>query len=230
MATLKIKILSVDDNAQMAEILANLLAGSGYETVHFFDANGALEWLKTHTPELIISDMNMPGLSGAQFCKMLKSDPSTASIPLIMLTAVGDEINKVQSLKTGADDYVIKPVSGNELLARVEALLRRCYHRGQTDRLLVSGSLILDMDTGDVSTGEKKIVLLPKEFALLSMFLKHKGHILEYSFIAEAVWGFNSVATKDTMKVTIHRLKAKLGEYADCVEPVSGLGYKWVEK
>lgn len=230
MAALKTKILIVEDDAPMAQLVGSLLEESGYETVHFPDANGALEWLKTHKPELIISDIGLPGISGMQFCALLKSDPSTASVPVIMLTSWGDELHKVQSLKTGADDYIVKPCSNNELLARVEALLRRCCYGGQMDKFLVSGSLTLNIDTGEVSAGGKKIILLPKEFALLSMFLKRKEHILEYFFIREAVWGANSIATRDTIKVTLHRLKSKLGSYAGCIEAVSGVGYKWIEK
>lgn len=229
MNPLKAKILSIEDDEHVADLVGGLLAESGHEVVHFFDANGALEWLKTNKPDLIISDIGLPGISGVQFCGILKADPSTASIPVIMLTSLGGETDKVRSLRTGADDYVVKPFSNNELLARVEALLRRCLYGGRTDKLLASGSLTLNADTGEVSADGREIILLPKEFALLSMFLRGKGRILEYSFIAEAVWGPDAIATRDTIKVTIHRLKAKLGSCAGRIEPVSGLGYKWVE-
>lgn len=229
MAVLKTKILTVDDDKRIADLLEDLLLDAGHEVIHFFDANGALEWLKTHKPELIISDIGLPGISGAQFCEMLKRDPSTASIPVIMLTSFGDEKHKVHSLKTGADDYVVKPFSGAELMARVDALLRRCYHSGRTDRVLVSGPLTLNADTGDVHIDGEKTDLLPKEFALLSVFLSRKERILEFSFIAEAVWGFDSIATRDTIKVTVHRLKSKLGKCAACIEAVPGTGYKWSE-
>lgn len=229
MKALKTKILTIEDDVNMADMIGSLLEESGYEVVHFFDANGALEWLKTHKPELIISDIGLPGISGVQFCEIVKNDPSTASLPVIMLTSFGDETHKVQSLRTGADDYVVKPFSNNELLARVEALLRRCHHKGRMDKLLASGPLKLNVDTGEVFADGRGIILLPKEFALLAMFLGRKGRILDYSFIAEAVWGLDSIVMRDTIKVTIHRLKVKLGSCAGCIESVPGLGYKWVE-
>lgn len=230
MPVLKVKVVTIEDDANMAAMIQSLLLEAGYDPMHFEDANGALEWLKTHKPEIIISDIGLPGISGIQFCRLLKNDPSTASIPLIMLTSSGDEGNKVQALKTGADDYIVKPFSNKELLARIEAILRRCHTSGPTDKLLVSGLLALNSDTGDVFIGNKKIVLLPKEFALLLMFLKCRGRILDYSFIAEEVWGCDSTATRNTIKVTIHRLKSKLGRYSSCIAPALGLGYKWIER
>ncbi|HBB66677.1 MAG: hypothetical protein A2X28_07535 [Elusimicrobia bacterium GWA2_56_46] len=226
----KAKILIIEDDENISALVCGLLTEAGHFPIAFTDANSALEWLKDHKPELIISDMGLPGLSGMQFCKILKDDPVTASIPLIMLTSVRDEFHKVESLKTGADDYIVKPCSNNELLARIDALLRRCYHQGKTDKVLVSGGLTLNFDTGDVTVDGEKADLLPKEFALLAMFLRREERILEYAFIAEAVWGLNAIATRDTIKVTIHRLKSKLGRYADCIEPVTGLGYKWADK
>ncbi|OGR45179.1 MAG: hypothetical protein A2X35_02145 [Elusimicrobia bacterium GWA2_61_42] len=230
MTNLKITILSIEDDEHLADLLGSLLDEAGYGVVHFYDANSALEWLKTNKPDLIISDIGLPGISGTQFCRLLKSDAATEDIPVMMLTSLGDELHKVESFKLGADDYVVKPFSNAELLARIEALLRRCRHGGQTDRLLVSGALVLDMDTGDVSAEGERLTLLPKEYSLLAMFLKRKGHILRFSFIEDAVWGGNAIATRDTIKVTVHRLKAKLGKYSDCIEPIIGQGYKWVEK
>lgn len=229
MAEFKNIVLTVDDDTNICELLAIILQESGYDVVQFCDASSALEWLKTHKPALIISDITMPGLSGTQFCQLLKKDPALSAIPVIMLTSFGDERHKVDALQTGADDYLVKPFSNAELTARVEALLRRCYHRGGVNRVLVSGSLVLDLDTGDVLAGRKKVELLPKEFSLLSTFLSHKGRILSYSFLAEAVWGLDAIATKATIKVPIHRLKSKLGEYAGHIKPALGLGYKWTK-
>lgn len=230
MSVSKIRILIIEDDESTANVVKSLLTESGYEVVHCFDANEALEWLKLHKPDLIISDINLPGISGMQFCSMVRNNPATSSIPLIMLTAMQDELHKVESLKGGADDYITKPYSGRELIARIEALLRRIYYHNQKDRILISGSLSLNEDTGEVTIGKSRVELLPKEFALLSMFLKNKGRILRFSFIAETVWGENVIATRDTIKTAIHRLREKLGKYSDCIESIPGLGYKWIEK
>ncbi|MFA6435075.1 MAG: response regulator transcription factor [Elusimicrobiales bacterium] len=229
MSTTKPKVLVVEDDAMAAHAVVTLLSDNGYETAHFYEANAALEWLKTHKVELVISDLSLPGITGMQFCKLLKENPLTVDLPVIMLTGMADEAHKVEGLKTGADDYIVKPLPGKEFMARVEALLRRCQHQGHTDRAITSGDLSVNLDTGDVSLKKKPIELNPKEYALLVMFLKKSGRILTYGYIAEEVWGLESVATKDTIKVTIHRLREKLGAYGDCVEPVPGQGYKWNE-
>lgn len=229
MTTPLVKILTVEDDELLADMLCNLLEEAGYEPLHFNNANSALEWLKTHKPALIISDIGLPGLSGTQFCRLLKSEAATAAIPLIMLTSLDGEANKVQALKAGADDYIVKPFSNDELLARVEALLRRAYHNGRLDRQLVSGAIVVNIDTGVVTLDGRPLQLLPKEFSLLVMFLTRKNHILPYCFIAEAVWGNDCVATRDTIKVTVHRLRSKLGTGSGSIEPVPGTGYRWVE-
>lgn len=227
----KNRILSVEDDPVMAAMIFTLLDGAGYEVAHFTEANSALEWLKSNSVDLVITDIGLPGISGIQFCKFLRSDPATASLPVIMLTAMDDERHKVGSLKTGADDYVVKPFSNPELLARVEALLRRCYHSGRTDKVLADGPLSVDDDAGEVFLDGEQVSLVPKEYALLVLFLRNRGHILSFDSIAEHVWGRDVIATRDTIKVTVSRLRLKLGDYgAAHIEPVTGTGYKWVEK
>ena len=116
---LKTRVLFVEDDANFAAILGELLSGAGYEVVHFLNANGAVEWLKTGEPELIITDICLPGISGVHFCGILKNEPKTSAIPIIVLSAMGDEPHKVEALHAGADDYVVKPFSSQEFLARV---------------------------------------------------------------------------------------------------------------
>ncbi|MBI4803029.1 MAG: response regulator transcription factor [Elusimicrobia bacterium] len=229
MSLLKTRILTVEDDESLAKLILELMVAADYDGVHFSDANAAIEWLKTHKVDLILSDIGLPGLSGMQFCKLLKENVSTSSVPIIMLTAAGDEKHKVEALKTGADDYVVKPFSAAELLARIESLLRRYRYHGQMDRVLGEEPLTVNLDTGIVEVKKKKLDLNLKEYALLVMFLKRKGRILTYSFIADDVWGDDSIATKDTIKVTMHRLRAKLGELGSCIEAVPGQGYRWQE-
>jgi len=134
---MKTLILIIEDDENISDLLGTLLGDSGYSVVQFLDANGALEWLKTHKADLILSDIGLPGISGIQFCCLVKAEPATATIPVIMLTSMGDELNKVTALKTGADDYVVKPFSNKELLARVEAVLRRYRHNGVEESFIV---------------------------------------------------------------------------------------------
>lgn len=229
MGLLKTRILTVEDEQHVANLIMELLVEAEYDPVHFSDANAALEWLKNHKADMILVDIGLPGLSGMQFCRLLKENEATSSVPIIMLTAIGDEKKKIEALKAGADDYVVKPFSPGELLARIESLLRRCRHDGQVDKILQAGPLKVDLDTGVVELKKKKLDLHQKEYAVLVMFLKRKGRILTYSFIAEDVWGDEAIATRDTIKVTVHRLRSKLGLIGDCIESVPGQGYKWEE-
>ncbi|OGS49480.1 MAG: hypothetical protein A3J79_13350 [Elusimicrobia bacterium RIFOXYB2_FULL_62_6] len=229
MGLLKTRILTVEDEQHVANLIMELLVEAEYDPVHFSDANAALEWLKNHKADMILADIGLPGLSGMQFCKLLKEDPATAGVPVIMLTAIGDEKKKIEALKAGADDYVVKPFSTGELLARIESLLRRYRYGGQVDKVLAAGPLTINLDTGTVELKKKKLDLHQKEYALLVSFLKRKGRILTYSFIAEDVWGDDAIATRDTIKVTVHRLRSKLGLVGDCIESVPGQGYRWEE-
>jgi DNA-binding response OmpR family regulator len=230
MTTSRVLVLVVEDDNNFAALVGEILFGAGYDVAHFIDANAAVEWLKSHKPQLIVSDIGLPGISGIHFCRILKSEPATASIPIIVLSALGDEPSKVDALRSGADDYVVKPFSGGEFLARIEAILRRVYHQGNAGRVLVSGSLRLDLDAREARLEGKPLLLLPKEYALLEVFLKGRGHVLSFCGIAESVWGLDSIATRATIKSTVHRLRTKLGNYGDRIESVLGFGYKWTDK
>lgn len=217
----------LEDDIGFATMLGELLASRGYKVCHFFEAVGAMEWLKEHRPELIISDIRMPGVSGIQFCRRLREGADGANVPVIMLSALSDEVHRVEALRSGADDYVCKPFSSGELLARIEALLRRCYgHRG-IEQALVSGKLKLNYGTAEVFLDKERIELLPKEYGLLFQLLKSGGRVLAYSYLAEAVWGEDNLATRNTIKSTMSRLRLKLGESGKAISAIPGLGYKW---
>lgn len=225
----KTTVLIIEDDAKNLRFLNDLLCAQNYEAVCFDNANAALEWLKINSADLILLDIDLPGLSGMQFCRIIKENQATASLPVIMLTAAGDERHRVEGLKTGADDYVVKPFMVKEFMARIEAVLRRYRHEGKIGRKIIFKKIEMDLDRGDALIDGEKVYLLPKEYALLEMFLKKPGHVLAYSFIADEVWGNDAIATRDTIKVTIHRLKEKLGRYADYIQPALGQGYKWLE-
>ena len=230
MAHQQTKILIVEDDIETIKFLNDLLKTQNYKVVCCDNANKALEWLKNNLIDLIILDVDLPGLSGIQFCKLIKADSATDSLPVIMLTAAGDEQRKVEGLKAGADDYVVKPFSVKEFLARIEAVLRRYKHEGKIDEKIIFKKITIDIDKCEVIIDGKKIHLFPKEYAILAMFLRKPGHVYKYSFIVDEVWGMDAIVTRDTIKATIHRLKEKLEKYADYIQPVLGLGYKWNEE
>ena len=225
---LKMKLLIVEDDLGMAGFISDFLAAAGYDVLCFTEANSALEWLKQGTADMILTDLMLPGISGISFCRLLKENPATAPIPVIMLSAAGDEPSKLEALRTGVDDYLVKPFSTRELLARIEALFRRCRGGGrELSGLLRSGPIRMDLDSGTAGIDGKELRLNPKEYALLAQFLKKPGRILPYSFLAESVWGDGVLATRDTIKVTVHRLKEKLGRLGGNIEAMPGQGYKW---
>ena len=223
------RVLIVEDDKKTAKFVADLLEAGGYQVHSLPEAGAALEWLKAHAVEMIVSDVMMPGLDGMQFCRLLKENPATASLPVLMLTSLKDEAHKVAGLRTGADDYLTKPFSVREFLARVEALLRRSRHDGRLERRLVCGDVAVDLDRGEVSVSGEPVRLLPKEYALLVRLLRSAGRILTFNFLADEVWGPDAIATRETIKVTVHRLRAKLGQAGDRIEAVPGQGYKWKE-
>lgn len=214
----------------IAGMLLDVLSEYAYEGIHFYDANSALEWLKTNDVDLLISDIGLPGISGLQFCSLVRTTERIASLPILMLTSRDDEYHKVTALRTGADDYMVKPFSNNELIARIESLLRRCRPVAAAARTLRSGGLELNLDTGDVFVDKVPARLLPKEYALLELFLSRKDQVHTWETIRDKAWGLEAAATRDTIKVTVHRLKSKLGKYGECVEPVTGFGYRWAER
>jgi len=220
-------ILILEDDDAFAALLAETLACAGYGAVRFSAAVPALDWAKRCRPDLVISDIRLGKVSGLEFCAMLKASPALSSVPVMMLSAYGDEEHKVRALRGGADDYVVKPCSGTELLARVEAILRRTYHGCALASGLAGGSLTLDFDARDGKLNGKPLGLLLKEYALLAMFLSNRGRVLSFGRIGEEVWGENSIATRENIKVHVHRLRRKLGCYCSCLEAVPGIGYRW---
>ncbi|OGR83158.1 MAG: hypothetical protein A3J74_05085 [Elusimicrobia bacterium RIFCSPHIGHO2_02_FULL_57_9] len=224
---MKAKILLVEDDRNTAEITRDCLEDAGHCVICCKEAGRALEWLKTNAADLLISDINLPGISGIKFCEMVRQNESTATIPILMLTVLDDESHKVESFKTGADDYLVKPFSLKELAARVEAMLRRQRFQGRVDRALKAKDIEVNMDSLEVLVKGGKVKLLPKEFDLLVLFLSRQGRVLTHQFIADSIWGYDQIATRQTIKVWVHRLRKKLGSLGRRIQSSMGKGYKW---
>ena len=217
-------ILVVDDNEGIVDILSNYLEQEGFIPIPAFDGEEAINKYRQYNPALILLDILMPKMNGFEVLKEVRKD---SGIPIIMITAKGEDADIVMGLEMGADDYVVKPFSSREFLARVGAVLRRTYHQGRCRRVLVSGSLTLDLDKMEAAVGGQSLALPPKEYAMLQMFLKRRGHVLSFSVIAESVWGANSIIIRDTIKATVCKLRGKLGPYGANIKTVVGQGYKW---
>lgn len=223
------KVLIVEDDAVSAELARSVLEKNGYKVSVTATAEDALKRVSSSPPDVVILDLQLPGMSGMRFCKIVKEDAKTASLPIIMLTTQNRESQKVEGLDTGADDYITKPYSPKELIARVAALLRRVERQGAPRSVLQAGKLELDLEAHKVTLNGKPLTLRPKEYDLLALFLKSKGRLLLYNFIAEAVWGDDRIATRQDIKFWISQLRDKLGPMGTRIETVINQGYRFSE-
>ncbi len=222
-------ILIVDDESNMRRGLRDNLEFEGYEVSEAVDGINALEALKKTQPDLIVLDVMMPNLSGFEVCKQLRKDGN--EIPIILLTAKGEEIDKVLGLEMGADDYVQKPFSIRELIARIKAILRRSDHSMKSDSILSVGELTVDFKKYIALKNEKEEKLSHKEFEILQYLLDHQGEIVDRYELLKNVWGYNEQPTTRTVDNFIVRLRQKVE--IDPSNPkhiitVHGSGYKLI--
>jgi two-component system phosphate regulon response regulator PhoB len=227
------RILVVEDEPSIAELIAINLAHSGFLVDRALQADEAMRIIRLRKPDLLILDWMMPGKSGVQFTKELRSNTELQNIPILMLTAKGAESDKIQGLDSGADDYVTKPFSPKELIARVKALLRRSSTLSLGDDILKLGPMQLDPSTHRVTVSfpnqsDQYINLGPTEFRLLQFFMSNPERVHSRSHLLDRVWGDQVYIEERTVDVHIKRLRASLAE-AGCdhlVETVRGSGYR----
>jgi len=224
------RILIVDDEPAVTNLLAYNLRKAGYEILLAADGSEALRIARASSPDLILLDLMIPEVDGLDVCRELRK---TSAVPIIMLTARGEEIDRVVGLELGADDYVSKPFSVRELLARIKAVLRRAQPNESTDEpstiLRGRGNLQLNIETRIVTVNEDTLSLTRLEFDLLNLFLTNAGRVLTRERLLEQAWGYDFVGDTRAVDSAIKRLRAKLREAsaeADCIEAVRGVGYR----
>lgn len=225
-------ILIVDDEPSICELLTFNLDKAGYHTMEANNGHTALELARTAKPDLIILDLMLPGIDGMEVCRALKGQQYTAGIPIIMLTAKNDEIDTIIGLELGADDYMTKPFSPRELIARVKAVLRRSQKDSRQDGQLVVGKLKLNFTSYEVYLGNEKMELTPKEYELLKLFVTNVGRAYTREQLLEKVWGYEYFGDTRTVDVHVRHLRAKLAklpEVAEAIETVRGVGYRFSE-
>ncbi|MDK2823292.1 MAG: two-component system, OmpR family, alkaline phosphatase synthesis response regulator PhoP [Clostridia bacterium] len=220
------KILVVEDDSSIRELLQYNLEREGFEVKTAPDGIKGLEEIETKWPDLIILDLMLPGRDGLEIVRIMKSNSQLSAIPVIMLTAKSEEIDRILGLEMGADDYVTKPFSTREVVARIRALLRRIRKvEKDLDKKIVRGSLIIDSDTYEAHLGERKLELTPKEFQLLHLLASRPGKVFTRDFLLEHVWGYDYIGDSRTVDVHIRHLRQKLED--DVIETVRGVGYKF---
>ncbi|MBN2366130.1 MAG: response regulator [Calditrichaeota bacterium] len=221
---MKATIFVVEDDPDILEILQFNLDKEGFRVKLEKNGEKAFEAISAHPPDLIVLDLNLPELSGIEICKYLRENPRTKEIPIIMLTARSQEIDKIIGFEIGADDYVTKPFSMRELIARIHALLRRS--RPTLSNVVTIENLTIYLNMHKVSCGDRELTLTPTEYKLLEALVHGKGRVLSRSDLLEIVWGMDYYGETRTVDVHIKRLRDKLGTCAEVIETVKGTGYR----
>ena len=222
-------ILLIEDEVSIHEMLELAFTKAGFTLEHAIDVTEAKNIIFNRLPELILLDWMLPGISGIEFAKQLKKDKSTQEIPIIMLTARGEETDKIRGLEVGADDYVTKPFSPRELIARIKAVLRRASKL--SERVQIQ-NLILDLIEHRIIVDDKELKMGTTEFRLLQFFMQHPERVYSRSQILDHVWGTNVYIDERTVDVHILRLRKVLAPYNHdkLVQTVRGVGYRFSEK
>jgi len=219
-------VLIIEDERDLADLLAFNLEKEGYRTLISQDGVMGLEKARELSPDLILLDLMLPGMSGTEVCKSLKGSEKTSRIPVIMLTARGDEIDRVVGFEVGADDYVPKPFSTRELILRVKAVLRRSSAETAVGRIINIGSVSIDTDRHTVTVAGKKTDLSAIEFKLLLTLAERQGRVQSREQLLKDVWGYSYAGDTRTVDTHLTRLRAKLGEGGELIRTVRGFGYK----
>ena len=219
-------ILVIDDEKDLIELVRYNLENDGFDVIAATDGQSGLDVVKKHRPDLVVLDLMMPGLDGLQVCQQLRADPRSARIPLIMLTAKATEADRIIGLELGADDYITKPFSPREVVARVKALLRRMNARDETQQIIRCGDLSIDLSGHEVSFRGQRVSLTATEFRILEFLAARPGRVFSRDEIIDAALGNDTAVFDRTVDVHITAIRRKLGAGGDYIETVRGFGYK----
>ncbi len=226
------RILVVEDDPDIAELLRRYLERASHEVEVLVHGTDVLPRVREQAPDLVILDRMLPGLDGLEICRLLRAQPDTADLPVIMVTARAEESDRIAGLELGADDYITKPFSAKEVVARVNALLRRSV-RGAVNtstapagRVLEYGDIRMHLEPHIVTDAGRDVRLTAKEFLLLQYFLEHRGRVLSRDLMLTDVWGYQYTGGSRTVDVHVRRLREKIPVLADAIETVKQFGYK----
>jgi DNA-binding response OmpR family regulator len=221
-----IRILIIEDEQDVIDLLTLHLRKAGFTLATATDGATGLRKAREESPALIILDLLLPKMPGLEVCKVLKTDIATRQIPIIMLTAKAEEIDRIVGLEFGADDYVTKPFSPRELVLRVNAILRRGQAGSAEEKKMAIGPITLDPSRHLVAVGGKPVRLTSVEFKLLSMLMQRQGRVQARDRLLNEVWGYESLIDTRTVDTHVRRLRKKLGKAAGAIETVRGFGYR----
>ena len=222
------KIIVVDDETDVADLISFHLTKAKYDVTIVADGASALPMIRQEMPALVVLDLMLPGISGLEICRMLKSDARTAAIPVIMLTAKAEEMDRISGFEIGADDYVVKPFSPREFVLRVNAVIRRKPDAVPPERLVV-GEITVDRTKHAVLAAGKLVDCTATEFKLLSILIERRGRVQSRDRLLSDVWGYQAAIDTRTVDTHMRRLREKLGKFGIYLETVRGFGYRIAE-
>ncbi|MBU3198837.1 response regulator transcription factor [Clostridium estertheticum] len=223
------KVLVVDDEEHIRELIKFNLEKNGYKVICADNGIDAVKLAKEQAPQLMLLDLMLPGMDGLDVCKEIRKDSNMSGMPIIMITAKGEEIDKIIGLELGADDYITKPFSVRELVARVKAILRRTTMQ-IVEKTFKIGNLVIDFGKHEVLKSEIRIDLTLKEFELLQILIKNKGRVMTRDFLLDKIWGYEYVGETRTVDVHIRHLRQKIEEDDKnpvYIQTIRGIGYRF---
>ncbi len=219
------RILIADDEPDVLALIRSNLKSAGFTVATAEDGPGALAKARSQAPALIVLDLMLPGMSGLEVCRVLKSEPATARIPIVMVTAKAEEVDRIVGLELGADDYLTKPFSPRELVLRVKSILRRVAGAEEGEHLQI-GDIRLDRERHEAAVRGKPVELTAIEFKLLALLMERRGRVQSRDSLLNEVWGYESAIDTRTVDTHVKRLREKLGRASECIETVRGFGYR----
>ena len=227
------RILLVEDEVDIQEIVSYNLEKAGFTVDAVETGETAVEFIRNEIPDLVVLDLMLPGIDGLEVCRLLKQDAATRELPILMLTARAEEVDRVVGLELGADDYVVKPFSPRELVLRIQAILRRLAERRDPPtetadpETMIFGTLTIDQAAHRVTVGGNALALTSTEFSLLVTLAQRTGRVQSREELLNSVWGYDYAGYGRTVDTHIRRLREKLGGASDVVETVRGVGYRF---
>jgi len=225
-----VNILVAEDDRDIADLIAHYVERSGWKAHTVASGDDALASARKQPFDLVVLDVMLPGMSGLEVCRALRADSATNAIPIIMVTARAEETDRIIGLDIGADDYLSKPFSPNELVARIRALMRRSKRAEPESQTIRFGSLVMDLERHTVVDGSQEVKLTAKEFLLLQYLLQHRGRVLSRDLLLGDVWGYKYTGGTRTVDVHVRRLREKLPVLVEALVTVKQFGYKLDEQ
>ena len=225
----KQKILIIEDDKSISKLLKYNLEKAGFEAINAYSGEAALEILPRLQPHLIILDIMLPRMDGLEVCRQIRQDTALKNIPIVILTAKGEEVDRIVGLELGADDYIVKPFSPREIILRIKAILRRLQVKEQPGDILRIAGLVVDIPRHQVMIRDKEVILTPLEFKLLVTLMERKGLVQTREILLNDVWDMAADVYTRTVDTHIKHLRTKLGQAGKMIETITGIGYRFSE-